>query len=410
MKLPEDIYKQFDAVIHIREPKRAPSRAKPSGMRSETFGELTLVDHGMIDVEGGKEKLVFLVLFDGATSLTTAYVGNTMNSKETISLFLEYFETYQTNPKTFVGDQAFTQPDCIAGFYACRNIRPIALGPGTPWPNRAEAAVRTFKKQVTLMTNSFADDPALADVTYRQLVRQACLARNPSITYGGVTPLEMAFGRRPADILNLEAATPSQLTSDVPTPEKKIEAVRMLATKAYLEAKQAKLNMSSGPFPPGANIFYWAENKNKITSDGSRGGKWVKGKLLTIEGSMAGIDLGTRIVRTNVSKIRKGFNPTEDVDIPLDLSDGRDASGILMTADAEQVSPSGHSVLESHWQPVTKGKIDFLELFNGSARLSHTAALAGLRVGPPIDLWTGFDIKNFRRKKKSHECDKHSAS
>ena len=57
---------------------------------------------------------------------------------------------------------------------------------------------------------------------------------------------------------------------------------------------------------------------------------------------MAGIDLGTRIVRTNVSKIRTDFNPIEDVDIPLDLSDGRDGSGILMTADAEQVSPSGH--------------------------------------------------------------------
>ena len=119
------------------------------------------------------------------------------------------------------------QPD-FEDFYARRNIRPIALGPGTPWPNRAEAAVRTFKKQVTLMVNSLADDPALADVTYRQLVRQACLARNSFVTYGGVTPLEMAFGRRPADILNLETATPSQLTSDVPTPEKKIEAVRML--------------------------------------------------------------------------------------------------------------------------------------------------------------------------------------
>ena len=81
--------------------------------------------------------------------------------------------------------------------------------------------------------NSFADDPALADVTDRQLVRQACLTRNSSVTYGGVTPLEMAFGRRPADILNLETATPSQLTSDIPTPEKKTEAVRMLATKAY---------------------------------------------------------------------------------------------------------------------------------------------------------------------------------
>ena len=263
LKLPEDIYKHYDAVVKTcdtrQTPKRAPSRAKVSGVRSETFGELTFVDHGMVDVEGGEKKLVFLILFDGATSLSTEYVVNTMNSKETINLFLEYFEAYQINPKTIVGDQAFTQPD-FEDFYAHRNIGPIALGPGTPWPNRAEAAVRTFKKQVTLMVNSLADDPALADVTYRQWVRQARLARNSSVTYGGVTPLEMACGRRPADILNLETATPSQLTSDVPTPEKKIEAVRMLATKAYLEAKQAddvrrdlsaKLNVSSGPFLPG---------------------------------------------------------------------------------------------------------------------------------------------------------------
>ena len=65
----------------------------------------------MVDVEGGKKKLVFLILFDGAASLKTAYVVNTMNAKETISLFLEYFETYQLNPKTIVGDQAFVQPD-----------------------------------------------------------------------------------------------------------------------------------------------------------------------------------------------------------------------------------------------------------------------------------------------------------
>ena len=58
------------------------------------------------------------------------------------------------------------------------------------------------------MMKSFADDPALADVTYRQLVCQACLARNSSVTYGGVTPLEMAFGRRPADILNLGCLLP----------------------------------------------------------------------------------------------------------------------------------------------------------------------------------------------------------
>ena len=28
-------------------------------MRSEAFGELAFVDHGMVDVEGGKKKLVF---------------------------------------------------------------------------------------------------------------------------------------------------------------------------------------------------------------------------------------------------------------------------------------------------------------------------------------------------------------
>ena len=66
----------------------------------------------------------------------------------------------------------------------------------------------------------------------------------------------------------------------------------MLATKAYLEAKQAddvrrdlgaKLNMSSGPFLPSDKIHYRAEDKSKIMSDGSRGGKWINGKLLTIE-------------------------------------------------------------------------------------------------------------------------------
>ena len=33
---------------------------------------------------------------------------------------------------------------------------------------------------------------------------------------------------------------------------------------------------------------------------------------------MVGVDLGTRIVKVNVSKIRKDHNPIEDVDVPLD--------------------------------------------------------------------------------------------
>ena len=37
------------------------------------------------------------------------------------------------------------------------------------------------------------------------------------------------------------------------------------------------------------------------------------------------------------------------------------------------------------------GKLDFLELFSGSAKLSQAAAMQGLRVGAPIDLRTGYD-------------------
>ena len=33
---------------------------------------------------------------------------------------------------------------------------------------------------------------------------------------------------------------------------------------------------------------------------------------------MVGVDLGARIVKVNISKIRKDHNPIEDVDVPLD--------------------------------------------------------------------------------------------
>ena len=50
--------------------------------------------------------------------------------------------------------------------YSRHNIRPIFLGSGTPWPNRTEAAIRMFKKQVSLMLISLKDDYLLANITY----------------------------------------------------------------------------------------------------------------------------------------------------------------------------------------------------------------------------------------------------
>ena len=55
---------------------------------------------------------------------------------------------------------------------------------------------------------------------------------------------------------------------------------------------------------------------------------------------------------------------------------------------------------ECHWQVTSTGKIDFLELFAGAARMSQMAAQSGLRCGQPIDLRTGFDLSNPQSQKK----------
>ena len=59
--------------------------------------------------------------------------------------------------------------------------------------------------------NASTAPATLKKVTCRQLVKAAATVRNQTVTYGGVTPLELAFGRRPDQ---LDVATPTQLTID----------------------------------------------------------------------------------------------------------------------------------------------------------------------------------------------------
>ena len=124
LQLPKEIYDKFDLIAKqcetCQKSKVAPARAKISGIRSEVFGELTFIDYGEV-ILSPTSKLQFLVCYDGATSFTTAYVVNTRSDKETISLLLEYFETYQKNPKYIVGDQAFMGTE-MESFYNRQNI------------------------------------------------------------------------------------------------------------------------------------------------------------------------------------------------------------------------------------------------------------------------------------------------
>ena len=265
----------------------------------------------------------------------------------TISHLQAYFETYQLNSKHIVADQAFTGTEMEA-YYSRHSIRLISLGPGTPWPNRAEAAIRMFKKEVSLMLISLKTDPSLANITYKQLLRQACISRNTMVTHGGVTPIQLAFGRRLADLTAIENMTPAQLTTEAPAPERQIEALRSLAMRKFLEAKQSddlrrdiasKFQLSDGPLFPGDRVYYWTEDKSKIKSDGSHGGKWIKGMLVSIDGSMVGVDLGTRLVKVNVSKIGKDHTAVEDVDVPLDRAALASQGG---KQQAKKTDPSPH--------------------------------------------------------------------
>ena len=63
--------------------------------------------------------------------------------------------------------------------------------------------------------------------------------------------------------------------------------------------------MSSKPLQVKDKAFYWQEDKSKIRSDGSKGGIWLKGKVISIEGAMVGLDLGTRLIKVNMTKLRK---------------------------------------------------------------------------------------------------------
>ena len=294
--------------------KHAPSRSKTSGLRADTFGDMTFIDHCQVPLGTGEHIIVFVIL-DGATALLTAEAVTTTQEVENITVLRNYFDQYHLQPKSIVKDQAF-MTDTWENFYQSLDIAPISLGPNTPWPNRAEAAVRLLKAQLKIMLSSIKAGTApatLKKVTYRQLVKAAATVRNQTVTYGGVTPLELAFGRRPADLIQLDVATPTQLTIDRNEEELTAIEIKQLSRQAFQEARQSEdirrdlaqnLRMSSKPLQVKDKVFYWQEDKSKIRSDGSKGGIWLK-KVISIEGAMVGLDLGTRLIKVNMTKLRK---------------------------------------------------------------------------------------------------------
>ena len=116
----------------------------------------------------------------------------------------------------------------------------MPTGRATPWPNRAETAVRLFKRQYEKLLMDALTHPTLNKVTLRDLIRECCWARNTTLTISGYTPVELATGRRPTDHSDLELMKPDQLSvADLPR-DATLNELRKLALKAHLEARQSR--------------------------------------------------------------------------------------------------------------------------------------------------------------------------
>ena len=95
-------------------------------------------------------------------------------------------------------------------FYKYHNIAQYPRGPRTPWPNRAETAVRLFKKTWVLFVKSLGEEGMFEKITLRQAVKRIVFVRNCQLTVSGYSPLEVATGRRPPDLLDVETSNPEQ--------------------------------------------------------------------------------------------------------------------------------------------------------------------------------------------------------
>ena len=138
------------------------------------------------------------------------------------------------NPKAICADMAFHHPHDMQAFCRMHDVKRFPTGPHTLWPNRAEMGVRLFKNFLSALADTAStnlDETTLSQITPAQLMRKAATVRNTQETLSGKTPVVLAMGRRPRDLMDPASMNPEQLTS---TPTKRgllDEEIQKLAMK-----------------------------------------------------------------------------------------------------------------------------------------------------------------------------------
>ena len=69
-------------------------------------------------------------------------------------------------------------------------------------------------------------------------MRKAATVRNTRVTSSGKTPIELALGRRPRDLLDPASTNPEQLTSTSTKQDLLNEEIQNLAMRTHLDVQQ----------------------------------------------------------------------------------------------------------------------------------------------------------------------------
>ena len=273
-------------------------------------------------------------------------------------------------PKGIVGDQAFFQIMFMA-FYKFPGITSYPCGPRTPWPNRAETAVRLLKRAWVYMAKS------LDRVTVHQAIKKVVWARNCQLTVSGYSPLEIATGRRPPDLFDVETSTPEQFSSAPVEEERTMLQLQRIALKAHHAARQAmdlrkdparRVMPSDGPYSPGDKVFVWMKDESKKKSEGI----WVGGKVVSQEGAMVLVHIHKSVLR-----VGRDHDAWHDVAAPLNpepaVPQGGEAAGSRDGAPEHSHLCSGYQCKccfehEIGYHTFTSRKSDFCGDFHNSLR------------------------------------------
>ena len=163
----------------------------------------------------------------------------------------------------------------------------------------------------------------------------------------------------------------------------------------------------------------------------------AKRKNMSIEGAMVGLDLGTRLINVNMTKVRKDETiPPKNLELifscqksencrkskpaPLPIPRRRSHPHQLLSqnpqchyASRERQLPSLQHLIRQRTcssrtsHPFLNNHV--LEIFAGSARFSQCCALTGLKVGTPVDIRAGFDVMTSKGRHMVMEIIKEQA-